>query len=60
MVHSCVVHVPVKAIGKKWRITFFPLKSERETSFSAEDTKVNWGAGWPDCNDIDNFLVQKK
>jgi hypothetical protein len=45
MVHNCVVHIPVKANGKKCKTTFLPLKSERDTSFFSDDTKVNCGAG---------------
>jgi hypothetical protein len=52
MVHNCVVQVPVKSNGKKCRITFLPLKSDKETGFFWVDINVNWGAGWPGCNDI--------
>jgi len=54
-----VVQVPVKAKGKKCSTTFLPLKSDRETSFFSEDTMVNWGAGWPGCNDIGMFLCKE-
>ena len=58
MVHNCVVQVPVNAIGKKCRTTFLPLKSDNDTCFFADDTKVNCGAGEPGCNDIDSFFLQ--
>jgi hypothetical protein len=54
------VQTPVKAIGKKCSITLRPLKSAKETSFKSDDINVNWGAGWPTCNDMSFNFWQNK
>jgi hypothetical protein len=51
--HISALHTPVKAAGKKTRITVCPFKEERVTGFLAVSRSVKSGAGVPTDNAIE-------